>query len=150
MSYSTHPHLLCRPHRLYCVFMLESNSLLLSFVFFTFLSCFFVPFDFVSVQCCLLQKWGLVNIAVSDVASCLAVFVSLSLSLHAFFCLLFLFPSAFGSFSPFVFDFCLFFGFVCLGFSFFVKFFLSFLGVTELRLSELSVCYWTVRVSVTL
>lgn len=53
------------------------------FFFFTFLSYFFFLY-FVSVQCCLLQKWGLVNIAVSDVASCLAVFVSLSLSLHAF------------------------------------------------------------------
>lgn len=73
--------------------MLESNSLL--FLSFVFLLLFFFPFRlvvfysfFFSVQCCLLQKWGLVNIAVSDVASCLAVFVHLSLSVHAVSCLL--------------------------------------------------------------
>lgn len=88
-SYSTHPHLLWQPHRLYCVFMLESNSLLFIFcflVFFPFVLFFYFLFFCISVQCCLLQKWGLVNIAVSDVASCLAVFVRLSL--HAFSCLL--------------------------------------------------------------
>lgn len=87
-SYHT-PHWLCQPFWLYCVFMLTVTHCFLSFLF----SCFFLFSSFplffkiyISVRCCLLQKWGLVNIAVSDVASCLAVVVCLYL--HAFSCLL--------------------------------------------------------------
>ena len=69
--------------------MLESNSLLFIFCFLGFFSfclvflffSFFIVLFYISAQ-----KWGLLNIAVSDVASCLAVFVHLSL--HAFSCLL--------------------------------------------------------------
>lgn len=74
----------------------------LSFFFFFFCLVIFIILFCISV-CCLLQKWGLVNIAVSDVASCLAVFVRLSP--HAFSCLSA--SLSFVHFSPFRFWFCL-------------------------------------------
>lgn len=63
------------------------------------------------------------------------LFVFVHLSSHAFSACWLLFPSAFGSFLSL--SLLILLGSFC---------FLSFLGVTELRLSELSVCYRTVHV----
>lgn len=63
------------------------------------------------------------------------LFVFVHLSSHAFSACWLLFPSAFGSFLSL--SLLILLGSYC---------FLSFLGVTELRLSELSVCYGTVHV----
>lgn len=127
---STHPppHLPCQPHRLYCVFFFCWRET----------HCFLML-----MQCWRLQKWALVDIAVSDVASCLAVLVRLSL--HVVFCLFafFFFVSFSLSVQFFVslwFSFC---SVLVLIYYYFL--FLSFLGVTEPRLSELSVCYRTVH-----
>lgn len=123
---NTHPppRLPCQPHRLYCVFfLLESNSLLFN------VNAMLATPEMRSSQYS--SKWCgfLSRCPGPSVPACRFLPVCLFLSLLAFR-FIFCFPSLFILFS-------------CCFNLFFL--FPSFLGVTEPRLSELSVCYRTVH-----
>lgn len=119
------PHLLCQPHRLYCVFMLDSNSLL----FYLMFSCFFPPFSLIFLCflcfCPMLFTPEMRSSKYSSkwcgfLSCCLCPSVSVSACLFPACWLLF--PSAFGSFSSlhfwFLFSSVLFFFFSFLFFFF--------------------------------